>query len=215
MSGTWVFALNARSASMAVLHPPLTGARIVATRNPGQRVIAAEPELRALMLAALEGDNNAYRALLSRLTGHLRAYYMRRAAEDAEDLVQETLLAIHTRRDTYDPSLPFTAWVHAIARHKMIDAWRRNRRGKQVALDDAGALFAVDETGPAIARRDVTKLLETLPDGSRRLVEELKLEEKSVADIAARTGMSESAIKVGVHRSLKALAARIAGRSET
>src|ERR1700726_4525643 len=86
-----------------------------------------ERELRALMKASLDGDAGAYHSLLERLTGHLRAYYRRRFAlighghTEAEDLLQEALIAIHTHRGTYDPLQPFTPWVYAIARYKFLD----------------------------------------------------------------------------------------------
>jgi RNA polymerase sigma-70 factor (ECF subfamily) len=90
-----------------------------------------ESELRALMAASLEGDAAAHRLLLNRLSGHLRAYYkgklarIGRSAVEAEDLTQEALMAIHTRRHTYHPDEPLTPWVHAIARYKLIDYLRR------------------------------------------------------------------------------------------
>jgi RNA polymerase sigma-70 factor (ECF subfamily) len=92
-------------------------------------LIAQEAQYRDWMLAALMGDAGAYRMLLAGLTRHLRGYYARRLDSGAaEDAVQETLIAIHTRRATYDPSLPFTAWVYGIARYKLIDEYRRHRR---------------------------------------------------------------------------------------
>lgn len=71
---------------------------------------ASEAELKALMKASLAGDVAAYRTLLSRLSANLRAYYkgklarIGRSATEAEDLMQEALMAIHTRRHTYDPA---------------------------------------------------------------------------------------------------------------
>jgi RNA polymerase sigma-70 factor, ECF subfamily len=91
-----------------------------------------ETELRALMLASLDGDAASHRALLDRLSGLLRGYYKGRLARigrgptEAEDLVQEAVLAIHFKR-TYDPGEPLTPWVHAIARYKLIDFLRRTR----------------------------------------------------------------------------------------
>jgi RNA polymerase sigma-70 factor (ECF subfamily) len=165
-----------------------------------------EAQYRNWMLAALAGDALAYRRLLAALTGHLRAYFLRRTGgPDAEDLVQETLIAIHAKRATYDPALPFTAWVHGIARYKLIDSWRRQKRAGEVPLDDAPEFFAQDETEAAIARRDVAKLLARLPEERRKLVEALKIEGQSVAEIAAATGISESSVKVTVHRALKSL----------
>ena len=171
-------------------------------------MIAAEAEYRDWMLAALGGDAAAYRRLLAALTGHLRAYFSRRVGPSAaEDLVQETLIAVHSKRATYDPSLPFTAWVFGIARYKLIDAYRKERRRAFVPLDEAPELFAHDEAEAATARRDVSKLLARLPDAKRRLVEAVKLDGQSVADTAAATGLSESAVKVNVHRAVKSLGA--------
>ena len=169
-------------------------------------MIAQEAQYRDWMLAALMGDAGAYRMLLSGLTRHLRSYYARRLdAGAAEDAVQETLIAIHTRRATYDPALPFTAWVYGIARYKLIDEYRRNKRRATVPLDEAGELFGHDDAQEAIAKRDVGKLLAKLPPAKRELVKDIKLDGVSVAEVAARTGMSESAVKVTVHRAIKSL----------
>jgi len=169
-------------------------------------LIAQEAQYRDWMLAALMGDAGAYRMLLSGLTRHLRSYYARRLdAGAAEDAVQETLIAIHTRRATYDPALPFTAWVYGIARYKLIDEYRRNKRRATVPLDEAGELFGHDDAQEAIAKRDVSKLLAKLPPAKRELVKDIKLDGVSVAEVAARTGMSESAVKVTVHRAIKSL----------
>src|SRR3981189_340886 len=92
-----------------------------------------EIELKALMLASLDGDAASHRALLDRLSRRLRAYYKGKlatvggSAEGAEDLVQEAVLAIPLKRHTYDPVEPLTPWVHAIARYKLIDFLRRTR----------------------------------------------------------------------------------------
>ena len=169
-------------------------------------MIAQEAQYREWMLAALAGDATAYRMLLAALTRNLRGYYARRLDHGAaEDAVQETLIAIHTRRATYDPALPFTAWVYGIARYKLIDEYRRTKRRAALPLDHAPELFAQDEAEAALARRDVTRLLDRLPSARRRLVSDIKLEGVSVAEAAARTGLSESAVKVTVHRAIKAL----------
>ena len=169
-------------------------------------MIAQEAQYREWMLAALAGDGAAYRMLLAGLTRHLRGYFARRLdPAAAEDAVQETLIAIHARRATYDPSQPLTAWVYGIARYKLIDEYRRSKRRAQVPLDEAGDLFAADEETAASARRDVEKLLARLPEAKRKLVREVKLDGRPIAEIAAETGMSESAVKVNVHRAVKSL----------
>ena len=158
------------------------------------------------MLAALDGDGDAYRMLLSALTGHLRQYFARRLdPATAEDAVQETLIAIHAKRATYDPAQPLTAWVYGIARYKLVDEFRRNKRRATVPLDEAQILFAGEDTEAAMARRDVGKLLDKLPEARRALITAVKLDGDSIAEVAARTGMSESAVKVNVHRALKSL----------
>ena len=169
-------------------------------------MIAQEAQYREWMLAALKGDAAAYRMLLSGLTRHLRSYYARRLdAGAAEDAVQETLLAIHSRRATYDPALPFTAWVYGIARYKLIDEYRRLKRRASVPLEEAGDLFGHDDAQDAIARRDVGKLLARLSPAKRKLVKDIKLDGVSVADAARESGLSESAVKVTVHRAIKSL----------
>jgi RNA polymerase sigma-70 factor (ECF subfamily) len=169
-------------------------------------LIAQEAQYRDWMLASLMGDAGAYRKLLEGLTRHLRSYYARRLdPAAAEDAVQETLIAIHARRASYDPALAFTAWVYGIARYKLIDEYRRRRRRATVPLDEAADLFGHDDAQEAIARRDVAKLLDKLPPAKRQLVKDIKLEGMSVAEAARRTGMSESSVKVTVHRALKSL----------
>ncbi|MGD0142289.1 MAG: sigma-70 family RNA polymerase sigma factor [Rhizomicrobium sp.] len=181
-------------------------------------MLAAEAQLKALMLSALAGDAAAYRALLAILSAQLRRYYARRLASadatSAEDLVQETLIAVHTRRATYDTSLPFTPWLYAVARYKLMDHLRRGRIRATVALDDAGDLFAEDESEAALARRDLDRLLETLPQATRDAIRQVKIEGLSTAEAAERSGRSEIAVRVGIHRGLKALGEKLReGRS--
>jgi len=182
-------------------------------------VTERETQLRALLIGGLGGDEAAYHAFLKDLSRHLRGFLRARLArlpDDVEDLVQETLLAVHNQRHTYDPGQPLTAWIHAIARYKLVDLLRR-RAGREMLndpLDDELAVFAVSDTDAADARLDLGKLLEQLPDRQRLPIVHMKLEGLSVAEAARATGMSEAAVKVGVHRGLKALAALIRNKRE-
>lgn len=175
-----------------------------------------ELRLRGLMVAGLAGEAGPYRELLSELGGRLRAYYSRRVPPglDAEDLVQETLIAVHTRRATYDPGLPFTAWAYAIARYKLIDALRRARLHLRAPLDDAGELFVAPGADAAMAGRDLERLLAELPARTQALIRDVKIAGLSTREAAEKHGMSESAVKVAVHRGLKALGAEYAQGSE-
>ena len=168
-------------------------------------MIEAEAQYREWTLAGLAGDAAAYRKLLAALGGHLRAYFARRVGPAAEDLVQDTLIAVHTKRATYEPSQPLTAWVYGIARYKLIDEYRRSRRHATVPLDEAPELFAADEIQSAVASRDVGKLLAKLPPAKRALVQAMKLDGASVAETATASGLSETAVKVTVHRAVKSL----------
>lgn len=175
----------------------------------------SDGELKVLMIAALDGDGGAYRALLGDLRLRLAAYFgrrLRRDPDDVEDLVQDTLIAIHTRRGTYDQGQALTPWVYAIARYKLIDHYRRGGRRVFVPLEDAiGELRVADHSAASDARRDVERALASLPERTRALLRDLKIDELSVAETAARAGMSEGAVKVAAHRGLRALMDRFAG----
>lgn len=173
-----------------------------------------ERVLHALFVRGQAGDAIAYRQLLYGLSAHLRAFLRRRLfgwPDDVEDLVQECLLAMHNQRHTYQTDQPLTAWVYAIARHKVIDLLRSksSRESLNDPIDDEMALFATSATDASDAKRDLQVLLATLPDRHRLPIQLVKIDGLSVAEAAQKTGMSESAVKVGVHRGLKALAAQI------
>ncbi|MFK4531591.1 RNA polymerase sigma-70 factor (ECF subfamily) [Bradyrhizobium japonicum] len=177
---------------------------------------AHETELKTLMLASQRGDAAAYRTLLAKLAPRLRSYFKRRmmgagrGVEEAEDLVQETLLAIHLKRHTYDPDALFTPWLHAIARYKLIDRLRSSKMSRMdVPIDDHQELMAADDHASTEGTHDMAKLLGRLPRKTRQAIEAVKLEGKSVAETAARYGMSESNVKISIHRGLKALASFI------
>ncbi len=175
-----------------------------------------ETGLRDALLLGLGGDAGAYHRFLKALSAHLRAYFKKRLfrrADEVEDLVQETLLALHAQRHTYRQDQPLTAWVHAIARYKLVD-WLRAHAARDALtdpLDDELEVFAASDTEASDARRDLGRLLASLPERQRVPIMHVKLDGLSVAEAARRTGMTESAVKVGVHRGLKALAAKIRG----
>src|SRR3972149_6068502 len=132
------------------------------------RVNPSEERLRQLLIRGLAGDAPAYHAFLQDLSAHLRAYLRRRLArlpDEVEDLVQESLLAIHNQRHTYDAGQPLTAWVHAIAKYKLIDLLRRRAKRDLLndPLDDEFDLGSAADTEAAEARRDLGKLLARRP----------------------------------------------------
>jgi RNA polymerase sigma-70 factor (ECF subfamily) len=176
------------------------------------RIATSEAELKALMIGSLDGDALAHGLLLRALVPLLHSFYRRRLAraEDAEDLVQDTLIAVHTRRETFDRDRPFAAWLYAIARYRMIDHYRRQRR--TVAIEDVDSILVSEGFEDAtIARMDIDSLLLTLSPKQARAIRDTRVEGKSVAEAAVGAGIGESDVKISVHRGLKALSARIRG----
>lgn len=173
-----------------------------------------EKELQGLFLRGLDGDAGAYHAFLKRLSQHLRAYLSRRLfgwPDDVEDLVQECLLAMHNQRHTYQREQPLTAWVQAIARYKLVDLLRAKsaREALHDPLGDDLEIFAASDMDAREAQRDLMGMLETLHDRHRLPIMYVKLQGLSVAEAARLTGMSEAAVKVGIHRGLRALSERL------
>ncbi len=177
----------------------------------------AERELQwlAWMRAAAAGDEGAYRRLLESLAGHVRRLVRHRLARlgqgdlEVEDIVQETLLAIHLKRHTWRPGEPVSPWVAAISRNKTIDVLRRRGRRAELPLDDMDdtALVASDipEEGTG---QDLERVLGALDDRARRIVQLVSIEGHSSRAAAEKVGISEGALRVALHRSLKLLAAR-------
>ncbi|MEW6451360.1 MAG: sigma-70 family RNA polymerase sigma factor [Pseudomonadota bacterium] len=173
-----------------------------------------EAVLKSLMTAGLAGHAEPYRQLLNQLSGHLRGYFKNRLSRagrseaETEDLLQETLLAIHTRRHTYDAAELFTPWVYAIARYKLIDHLRHTRTSiANVSLDEAGDLMSeMDDQKDAESAMDIERLLTRLSPKTRCAIRHVKLQGSSVVEAARICGMSESAVKVSIHRGLRTLA---------
>jgi RNA polymerase sigma-70 factor (ECF subfamily) len=168
-----------------------------------------ESVLKELMLRGLAGDASAHAQLLGQLGGHLRAYFARRLSDggaEAEDLVQETLLAVHLKRDTYDTTQPFTPWAYAIGRYKLLDHFRRVGGRRSVPIEDAGVLVAETSDEDGTARRDLERLMEDLPERQRALIRDVKITGYSIDEAAKRQGISAIAAKVAIHRSLQRLA---------
>ena len=173
------------------------------------------------MISGLDGDGAAHRALLERLSGHLRGYFKQRFARighgptEAEDLVQETLIAIHTRRHTYDRSQPLTPWVYAIARYKFLDYLRRTKVSvRDIPIEDAAEILTHDDAGSVDSGLDLERLMAGLSSKARQAIRCVKLDGLSVREAAEKCGMSESAVKVSVHRGLRALAVLISRESK-
>ncbi len=167
-----------------------------------------EAELARLLKAALQGDERAYAEFLRRAATLVRGFARRRAGQasiDPEDIVQETLLAIHLKRHTWQSDLPVEPWLYAIARFKLIDAFRKVGRRQEVVLDESFDPPAPEEEQGA-SEREIGRALETLAPGQRAVVSAISVEGKSIGETARQFGMTEVAVRVSLHRGLVAIA---------
>jgi len=167
------------------------------------------------MRSAQDGDGSAYASLLKEIAPWLRRMmrHQRRflQPQDIEDLVQDVLLSLHAVRATYDPKRPFLPWFAAIARNRLADSARRyaRRAANEVVVENLPVTFGDDETKmPMDAYGDPEALrhaIEGLPPGQRQAVELLKLRELSLKEAARESGMTIGALKVAIHRGIRAL----------
>lgn len=172
--------------------------------------------LRRLFALGIDGDSRIYKQFLGELSVLLRAYVRRqlvrlgRSHDDVEDIVQEALMAIHSRRHTYQSDLPVTAWAYAITRYKLIDHVRKTRHHSQdVELDES--TIEIDDSESIDASLAVQRMVSKLPHSLQRPLEMIKLEGYSTRDVAIVTGSSEVAVRVSLHRALKALSGLLSG----
>ena len=170
---------------------------------------ADDAELAGLLRAAMAGDEAAYARFLAAVAARLRAMVRRQAHDGAEveDIVQETLLAIHLKRHTWRRDEPVLPWVHAIARYKAIDAFRRRGRKCEIDIADFSETLPAPEAETASAR-DIGRALEALSPAQRAVVTSLSVQGRSIAETASVLGMTDTAVRVAFHRGLAAIARR-------
>ena len=175
----------------------------------GAAMRTTEHELKSLFLKSLAGDNASYCLFLRKASPLIRRFLARRlirlhrSEQDSEDIVQEVLIAIHRKRNTYDGDTPVTAWMYAIARYKLIDSLRRSRI--DINFADLDELASATQDDASEARMTVRKVLSLLPEKLRIPIELVKLQGLSAGEVAAQTGSSEVTVRVNVHRGIKAL----------
>jgi RNA polymerase sigma-70 factor (ECF subfamily) len=178
-----------------------------------------EAELHAAWMTSLQGDHASYQRALGLMSGHVRRFLQKRMQSqlsDVEDLVQETLMAIHQKRHTYQSDQPLTAWMYAIARYKWVDHLRAHgrREGLHDDIDDWSETLAVDgDEGASDAHKDLDVMLAGLPLRQREAIEHTRLMGLSITETAERTGQSEASVKVNIHRGLKTLMAKWGAKS--
>ena len=163
-----------------------------------------------LLEQSLEGDSAAYHRLLTLLTPALRRAIRTRAQAvglDAEDVVQEVLLALHLKRNTWIRGTPIAPWVAAIARNKLVDAHRRRGRRLEISIESVVDTLRSDGGDEEEHSHDLARVLTNLPVRQRQVLQAVSLEGYSAREAAVRLDMTEGAVRVTLHRSLKTLAA--------
>lgn len=162
------------------------------------------------MRAANRGDAGAYRRLLHVITPVLRSVVRARGHalghEGCEDVLQDVLLAIHTKRHTWIETAPLRPWLYAIARHKVVDAFRIRGQRIELSIEDFAEGFAAPPGPDPIEGRDMEKVLRALEPRAADIVRGFGLKGETTAETAARLGMSEGAVRVALHRALKTIA---------
>lgn len=167
------------------------------------------------MQAALSGDAAAYERLLREIAPALRVVVQRRLARlgapgaECEDIVQETLLAVHLKRQTWRSSDPLGPWLWTIARNKMIDHLRRRGRRVEVPVEDFAELLAAPEERPGTEAGEVEKHLALLPEKQREVLRSVAVEGVSIGETADRMKMTQGAVRVALHRAFASLSARL------
>jgi RNA polymerase sigma-70 factor (ECF subfamily) len=129
--------------------------------------------------------------------------------DQAEDIVQDILLAVHLKRHTWDTNAPFAPWLFAIARNKLIDSLRRRGRRVFVNIDDFAESLAGEAPPETVPTGEVTAQLQTLPARQREVLQSIAVDSVSIKDTAKRLSMSEGAVRVALHRGLASLTARL------
>jgi len=164
------------------------------------------------MRAGLAGDGAAYRSLLEAIVPRLRKFAaggLSRAGmgnADAEDVVQEILLAIHLKRQTWMSDQSLLPWLNAITRHKLIDVLRRRGRRGEVPIEGLIEILPDENAAPETSHSELERLVGRLDGKQQIVVSAISLDGGSIRDTAAKLGMTEGAVRVAFHRGLKKLA---------
>jgi len=174
-----------------------------------------------LMAKAQGGDAASYRALLEAVAPYLRALASRRHRDqrDIEDAVQDILLTVHQIRHTYDPTRPFGPWLVAIANRRLVDRLRRQGRStaRETSLEPHHETFAAPEANlqpDPMEQGALRTAVAGLPPRQREAITLLKLQELSLKEASAASGLTVASLKVSVHRGMKNLKKLMSDRSD-
>jgi DNA-binding CsgD family transcriptional regulator len=159
------------------------------------------------MRASMTGDAGAYRQLLVSLAPHVRAVSeLGRPGERSRGPCARGSASHPPQTGTWDQWGPIGPWVAAITRNKLIDILRRRGRHIIVPIEDVVDSLQAEDLTPELSTRDIDTLLEHLKPQQREIVRSISLNGSSIRETADRLQMTEGAVRVTLHRALKALA---------
>lgn len=188
-----------------------TGGNLRLKPRPRQEaVLDRDTHWEMLLARANDGDGAAFLRFLTEVTPPLRGLIRARGRglppDLHEDILQEVLLAIHLKRQSWQPGTPIKPWLYAVARHKVVDAFRRRGRRVHLPIDDVAQFLAAEAGPPPLAARDADRMLGMIDARSAALVRAVRLDGQTTEEAAAGLGLSAGAARVALHRAMRRLA---------
>lgn len=180
-----------------------------------EKISADHGDLERLFASAIAGDGKAFACFLTEVLPLVRKVVRARGrglpADQHEDVVQEVLIAIHLKRQTWDPATPLRPWLYAVTRYKVIDAFRRKGAEIHLPVEDFADMIACDAEDGHLADRDAARMLGQIDPRSAAIVRAIGLDGEKAVEVGARLSMSEGAVRVAFHRALRKLASLARG----
>lgn len=180
----------------------------------GDQVTDSGDNLAALMQRSLGGDSQAYAMLLKETARLLRPFLAKRlySGSEVDDVLQEILISVHKARHTYDGGRPYKPWVYAIAKFRLQDHLRAHYADRLHDAEDLSELEEVlpdDDVEPVFDYESIRAEVARLPEKQATILQLMHQDGYTAREVAARTGMTESAVKVAAHRAYKVLRVRL------
>lgn len=169
-----------------------------------------QDELWEVLLArANDGDGAAFARFLHAVTPTLRTVIRRKGdglpPDQHEDILQEVLLAIHLKRQTWRRDAPVRPWLYALARYKVVDAFRRRGASVSLPIEDFADVLPEENAVVPLSDRDTEAMLRLIDPRSAMLVRAVALDGKTAEEAGETVGMTAGAARVALHRAMQRL----------
>lgn len=162
-----------------------------------------------LLARANDGDGAAFARFLHAVTPTLRAVIRRRGdglpPDQHEDILQEVLLAIHLKRQTWRRDAPVRPWLYALARYKVVDAFRRRGASVTLPIEEFAEVLPEENAVLPLSGRDAEMMLGMIDARSAMLVRAVALDGKTAEEAGETVGLTAGAARVALHRAMRRL----------